>query len=98
MSSLVQGDHGGQRLHFVDFILEVPRSQITAMELWTTKQNWADSGATKLKATQPSLRPVTTMFTMYIIVATEPPLRAMIAALMEKDSGQVMGSHPLRPR
>ena len=31
----VQGDHGGQRLHFVDFVLEVPQSHPTSMPILT---------------------------------------------------------------
>ena len=51
----VQGDHGGQTLHCVDFIFEVPQSCPTAMPLLTTLQlpgpNQADSGTTRLRST-----------------------------------------------
>ena len=42
----IQGDHGGQRLHFVDFIFEVPLSCTAALPFFSNshqpKQNWAD--------------------------------------------------------
>ena len=34
----VQGHHGGQRLLFVDFILEIPHSFITSMPLLSIRQ------------------------------------------------------------
>ena len=57
----LQGDHFGQRLLFVDFILEVPQSCSTALQyqpnLLLPKQNRADSRTTKSWSTNHSCRP-----------------------------------------
>ena len=50
-NSLMQGDHGGQQLHFLDFIFEFQQYWPTVLQflpnLQLPKQNWADSGTTK---------------------------------------------------
>ena len=52
ISTTIQGDHGGQLLHFVDFIYEDPECCPTALQflpnLLLPKQNWADCGKTEL--------------------------------------------------
>ena len=50
----IQGDHGGQRLHFVDFIFYVPQWCPAALpfrpNLQLPKHNRADNEATKIKS------------------------------------------------
>ena len=57
--SEVQGDYGGRRLRFVDYILKVPLCCLTVMQflhyLQLPKQNRADSGTTKSKSTLPRI-------------------------------------------
>ena len=48
----VQGHHGGQRLLFVDFILEIPHSFITAMPLLSIRQAVQRNG--QLEANKPN--------------------------------------------
>ena len=59
---LLHGDHGGQRLRFIDFVFEVPPSCPTHLPFLPhskhPKQNWADSGTTKMKSTKPSFWPL----------------------------------------
>ena len=50
----VQGDHGGQRLHFVVFIFQVPQAYSIALpslpDFQQPKQNLADSGTMEVSS------------------------------------------------
>ena len=51
---LLQGDHGGQRLCLTDFTFDIPQSCPTALPDYHVlpRQNWADSGTSKVKSTK----------------------------------------------